>query len=261
MESPLATEHETKTHFRFEGRVIPELRKVTIPQISPIQYSDPWGFHGDIYITIVDGRVEIDCVCFDAEPRTDMCIERSFECATALVDLYAFTKGWSLSVVRDRMIVGTTVRPLAISELSLQPLASSIASDDDFRAVWKQLLKAFNLKFALHDLVTSIGSLNYPHIGATRSVEAIRRLIAPDAQNENMAWSKMRSLLNIERVYLQQITDASRDPRHGNRGGVTGEGQLVVMQRAWTIMNRYLEFMKRGGGEPLPQNEFPVLSD
>jgi hypothetical protein len=261
MESPLATEHKTKTLFRFEGRVIPEVRRVTIPQISPIQYSDPWGFHAEICIVIADGKVEIDCVCFDAEPRTNMCIGRSFECATALVDLYAFTKGWSLSVIFDRMVVGSTVRPLAFSELSLPPLASSIASDDDFRAVWKQLPKAFNLKFALHDLVTSIGSLNYPHIGAARSVEAIRRLIAPDAQNENMAWSKMRALLNIERVYLQQITDASGDPRHGNRGGVTGEGQQVVMQRAWTIMNRYLEFMKRGCEKPLPQNEFPTLRD
>jgi hypothetical protein len=261
MGSPFATEHKSTTHFRFEGRVMPEVRQVTIPNTSSVQCSDLRGFHADISIAIADGKVEIDCVCFDAEPRTDMCVARSLEYATALVDLYAFTKGWSLSVILDRMIVGTTVSTLAMSELSLQPLASSIAGDDDFRAVWEYLLKKFNLKFALHDLVIGIGSLNYPHIGAARSVEAIRGLIAPDAQNETMAWSEMRRLLNIKRDYLQRITDASRGPRHGDRSGVTGDGQQIVMQRAWTIMNRYLEFMKRGGEEPLPQNAFPTLCD
>lgn len=261
MESPSATDRVKATHFRFLGRVIPEVRKVTLPNTTPIQYSDPWGFHAEIHVSINDGKVEIDCACFDAEPRKDMCIVRCYECVTALVDLYAFTKGWSLSVILDRMIVGTTVTPLAVSELSLQPLVSSITGDDDFRAVWQLMLRKFNLKFALHDLVIGIGSLNYSHIGAARSVEAIRQLITPDAQNEKIAWSNMRSLLNIERDFLQRITDASRGPRHGNRGGVTGDGQRIVMQRAWTVMNRYFEFMKRGGEQPLPLDEFPTLFD
>jgi hypothetical protein len=60
---------------------------------------------------------------------------------------------------------------------------------------------------------------------------------------------------------LQRITDGSRGPRHGDRGGVTGDGQRIAMQRAWTIMNRYFEFMKRGGEQPLPKAEFPTLAD
>ena len=258
---PPGAEPKRQTRLRFEGRVLPEVRQVTIPKTSPILYSDPWGFHGEIDIAIVDGKIAIDCTCFDAEPRIDMCIGRSFECATALVDLFAFTKGWSLSVMLDRIVDSATVRPIATSELSLQPLATSIANDDDFRAVWDVLLKRFSLKFALHDLIAGIGALNYPHIGAARSVEAIRDLIAPAALDEKTAWADMRSLLNIDRGYLQRITDASRGPRHGKRGGVTGSGQLIVMQRGWTIMNRYLEFMKRGGEKPLPDNEFPKLTD
>lgn len=261
MGSPAAPGGASATHFKFEGRIIPEVRKVTVPEVSPIRYSDPWGFHADIRIAIIDGKVEIDCACFDAEPRVDMCIVRCYEIVRALVDLYAFSKAWNLSVILDRMIVGTKVTQIALSELSLQPLATAIASDDDFRAIWAIVQKRFNLKFALHDLALGIGALNYSHIGAARSVEAIRGLIAPDAQNDRAAWARMRSLLNIERDYLQRITDASRGPRHGDRGGATGDGQLVAMQRSWTIMNRYFEFMKRGGGQPLPQGEFPTLSD
>lgn len=247
--------------FRFEGRVIPEVRSVTIPKVAPVRYSDPWGFHADIDVSIVDGIVAIDCHCFDPEPRRDMCIVRSYECATGLVDLYAFMKGWSLSVILDRMFIEATVTPIAMSELTLQPLASSISDEDDFRRIWQVVLKQFNLKFAIHDLVVGIGSLNYPHIGAARCVEAVRRLLAPEALNENDAWSKMRLLLNIERNYLQRITDESRRARHGDRGGVTGDGQKIAMQRAWTILNRYFEFMKRGGEQPLPKDEFSTLTD
>ncbi|MGE5510609.1 MAG: hypothetical protein ACM31O_05080 [Bacteroidota bacterium] len=71
----------------------------------------------------------------------------------------------------------------------------------------------------------------------------------------------MRSLLNIERDYLQRITDASRGPRHGYRGGATGAGQQIAIQRAWVIMNRYFKFMQRGGEQPLPRDEFPALAD
>jgi hypothetical protein len=251
----------SSTHFRFEGRVIPEVRRVTIPQVDPLRYSDPWGFHANIHISIVDGKVAIDCFCFDPEPQPGMCMVRCYECATSLVDLYAFTKGWSLSVILDSMIVGGTTTPVALSELSLQPLASSISSDDDFRCIWQVVLKRFNLKFALRDLVVGVGSLNYPHIGSARCIEAVRGLLASDAPNERAAWSKMRSLLNVERDYLQHITDGSRRPRHGDRGGVTGDGQRIALQRAWTIMNRYFEFMKRGGEQPLPNAEFPTLAD
>jgi hypothetical protein len=260
MEAQSATERSS-THFRFEGRVIPEVRRVTIPQVDPLQYSDPWGFHANIHISIVDGKVAIDCFCFDPEPQPGMCMVRCYECATGLVDLYAFTKGWSLSVILDSMIVGGTTTPVVLSELSLQPLASSILSDDDFRCIWQVVLERFNLKFALRDLVIGVGSLNYPHIGAARCIEAVRGLLASDAPNERAAWSKMRSLLNVERDYLQRITDGSRRPRHGDRGGVTGDGQRIALQRAWTIMNRYFEFMKRGGEQPLPKPEFPTLTD
>ena len=39
------------------------------------------------------------------------------------------------------------------------------------------------------------------------------------------------------------------------------EMDKIAMQRAWTIMNRYFEFMKRGGEQPLPKAEFPTLAD
>lgn len=260
MEQPSPTSPNAK-HFRFEGRVIPEVRNVTIPKVNPVHISDPWGFHGDIDISVVNGRVNIDCVCFDEVARADMCVARCFECVTGLVDLYAYTKGWNLTVILDAMIVDGSKSRLAVSEKGLPPLVSSIADDEDFRAVSALLLKKFNLKFALHDLIVAIGALNYPHIGTARSMEAIRGMIAPDARNESEAWRTMRSLLNIERDYLQRITDASRGPRHGDRGGATGDTQMTVMQRAWTIMDRYLEFLKRGGETRLPLSEYPFLCD
>lgn len=69
----------------------------------------------------------------------------------------------------------------------------------------------------------------------------------------------MREALNLHEDYLSFITDQSKGPRHGD---IKGGGFLEIrdtIQRSWTVMNRFLEFKKRGDNR-LPLADFPLLT-
>jgi hypothetical protein len=217
----------------FEGRVLPEHRQITLPQMNSVRYSDPTGFNAIIDVSVVKSVIKVVCKSVDGSDRNQgMSMVRSYECATALVDIFAFSKGWALHVALDHMVLPGVRVPIGLSETSVQQYCTTLTSDEDFQQVWQIVISNFHLKFALRDLISSLSTLNYSSIAAARSVETIRKLIAPKGASEKAAWEAMRSSLNIDRAYLQRITDSSREPRHGNRGAAFGKDQMVVTHRA-----------------------------
>lgn len=176
----------TKIHFK--GRVLPEHRRVSIPHVNPLKNFDANRFEAEVAISIVQGRVTIACRSINGtELEPQMCIVRAYECATALVDLYAFTKGWALSVLLDYMYIEERRVLIATSETSVQKYCTVMQTDDEFRNVWSIVLGSGNLKFALRDLISSLSTLNYSSIAVGRSIEAIRQLLAPTGATEKMA--------------------------------------------------------------------------
>jgi hypothetical protein len=69
----------------------------------------------------------------------------------------------------------------------------------------------------------------------------------------------MRRNLHIDRAYLDFITDQSIGSRHGDPQHIPGGPVTETVRRAWVVMNRYLEYRKRGNG-PLTAPEFPLLT-
>jgi len=70
----------------------------------------------------------------------------------------------------------------------------------------------------------------------------------------------MRQYLNIDHAYLKFITDVSTAPRHGKRVGATSQKDFdETITRSWVVMNRFLEYKKRGDKQ-LPLAAFPLLS-
>ncbi|MDF3153540.1 hypothetical protein P3C58_16300 [Mesorhizobium sp. XAP10] len=243
-----------------EGWVLPEIRRVSIPDIDSISFKDPNGFEGIFKFKIRDGNVHVECdIVSSCDNALQFCTVRSLELATALVDIFAFSKGWALSVIVDFMTRGEERRPIALSEQSVQAYCNAFQSAAEFQQLSNLVLPNLSLRFAFRDLVSSLSTLNYSAIAAARAVEVIRSQMASDT-SESQAWEVMRNKLRIERSYLKFITDASRYPRHGNRGATDGGTQIVVTHRAWAIMTRYLEFLKRGGKEELPEDMFPLLT-
>ncbi|MXN64452.1 hypothetical protein GR183_06010 [Stappia sp. GBMRC 2046] len=244
-----------------KGRILPEIREVSIPNIPNIHLEDPNGFQAIYTFNIENGQFIILCEIFrKCENFFQFSIIRCYEFVTTLVDIHAFSNGWALSVIIDTAVHNNMHRRIALSEKSALDKCSAIKNSDDFQKILNITLNNFNLRFAFRDLISSLSTLNYSAIAASRSIEAIRDLISPDTP-KLQAWENMRDKLNIERKYLQYITDTSRQPRHGNRGATDGMIQMEVTQRAWRIMDRYLEFMKRGGEDALPRDVFEALAE
>jgi hypothetical protein len=243
-----------------EGRVLPERRLVSIAGLETIFYSDPRGFDAVFDIQIKDSKILVKCfVTETSDWFIKMSLVRAYEFVTAAVDLYAFSRGWTLSVLLDDFIIEGQRQGIAFSETSVAPLCNAISNEKDFLEVWEHLSESFDLKFALRDLISSLSTLNYSSVAACRAVETIKKSIAPDVLSDKEGWKLLREKLRIEREYIQFITDSSREPRHGNRGAAFGDDQLEITHRAWKIMDRYMEYLKRGGNEVLPEDEFPLL--
>jgi hypothetical protein len=92
----------------------------------------------------------------------------------------------------------------------------------------------------------------------TRAIEALAQIISPGERNDNKRWIKLRDALNLSKPYLMVITEHSKGPRHGNYFEPRTVPDEDIRMRAWTIMNRFLEYRKRGA-IGLPLSEFPLL--
>jgi hypothetical protein len=83
-------------------------------------------------------------------------------------------------------------------------------------------------------------------------------MIAKPDSTDKAAWLQMQTVLHADKLYLQYITENSKASRHGKHNYITGEVVTKVVERSWIIMNRYLEYRKRGN-KPLTAPEFPLL--
>ena len=69
----------------------------------------------------------------------------------------------------------------------------------------------------------------------------------------------MRQNLRVSKDYLVSITKAAQGPRHGDYTYIPGELTAAVTKRAWIVMDRFFEYLKRGE-QPLPESDFPILT-
>jgi hypothetical protein len=69
----------------------------------------------------------------------------------------------------------------------------------------------------------------------------------------------MRAALNATKPYVQSITEMSHGTRHGDWSTERSEEEArKTTERAWILMNRFLEYRKRGD-QSLPLTDFPLL--
>lgn len=240
------------------GRILPEIRNVSLPE-QKVNFDDPRGFLATYHFSINNSDVVINCkFCTEIENHAAFILARAYEIVTPAINLYAFSKGIYLQLIIDSIVENGKARPVVLSERSVEKFCLSFKNDDEFNEVLSLVLPNLNLRFAFSDLIFGLGNLNHSSISAARCVEAIRNTIAPNPK-ETLAWSEMRRKLNLDRAYIQLITDASRKHRHGDRGEEDGQLQLEITHRAWKIMDRCIEYLKRGNQDALSESDFPEL--
>lgn len=217
---------------------------------------------------IVNSVVSVDIQInkWDASEDLTPVYMRALDIARAAVDLCSFRDGIGLTVVLETLVGPDGTRSeLLLQQSELAGLASSLqnktppatADQNNFDKVLRHVLTNPQLIRALHDLTEVLSQTHISPIACGRAMEGIRHFIAPGLERKK-GWAKMNETLRIDRAYLDLITDTSIGPRHADPAHISGVICIDICKRAWVIMDRFFEYLKRGG-HPLPESEFPTL--
>jgi hypothetical protein len=252
----------------FKGKVLPYQPAsfvVTAKDLPSVTWHDDYTKQDLKITTRIDASIidiEFDCQSFNEQDPASF-LMRAWDLARAAVDLFSFKVGWGLSVIIDTLVKpdGTTATILPKME-TLAPYSTSLDSSDpkvnNYDACYRLLVAEPPLFQAMNDLIVSITLPHHAVVNCARVIEGLRSLVAP-GQDRKQGWAIMRATLNIEAAYLTYVTNLSTAPRHGDRTWIPGAPVKETTTRTWIVMNRFLEFRKRGN-QPLPLAEFPLLA-
>ncbi|HWW07085.1 hypothetical protein [Collimonas sp.] len=246
---------------RFKGRVLPEIMKVTTTYNESIKWEcleaeTSMEFNCGIANSLIDVECKIPEFRVDIYPEI---YRRALDLSRAQVDLVAFKMGWGLTVVLETFVDPKGVsHPICHINKKLSSLCTSFGLDAGFGEICTLVTQSPQLFMALRELISSISLPHVSSVDAARAIERLKHLIATPGANDKQAWKEFREALQIDQKYLKYITNHSAKPRHGNPDFVSGEVTTELTYRSWAIMNRYFEYLKRGG-VPLSSSEFPLL--
>ena len=189
-------------------------------------------------------------------------LDGAYEYARTLTNLVGFATGIGISLVFEYAILPDgELAPITPSTPALASLCTAYGLEperrEDLMSVVQMVITDRNLYRLFNDLTDTQIVMHISLINCARVIDGIRRLIAPGADGP-LAWAAMREALNIAEPYLRWISDQSAGPRHGDPSQISSTAQLDATERAWKIMNRYLEYRKRGS-QPLKTPDFPEL--
>jgi hypothetical protein len=245
----------------FKGQVLPTEAKCTVPNVHTFQWL--WQERNmslEFKVEIRDGKIDVK---ISAPEYRDADLpewhRRAFDVCRSIISLHAFKMGLGLTVTLDAFITPTGREGVwLVGDNRLPAVCTAITTDEEFDQVWHLVLADPTLIRHLSDLIESITIPHAAVINCARVVDGIKALVSPDENNEKRAWKRLQDAFNIEESYLQLLSETSRKPRHGRHVRIGGILVNEVVLRAWNVMNRYLEYRKRGNMR-LPLSEFPLL--
>jgi hypothetical protein len=248
---------------KFFGRVLPPRMRLTQKNLPTIHWEEKQtGLVIDATVTINDSAVEVTCDSnrYKSEEEIGMVYMRALDMARTTVDCFSFANGYGVTVMLESLIGPDGIqRDILVHEPRLQAMVTAFNTSDgkSFDKAFEIILTDTLAFMAMNDLIVAISLPHHGPINCTRAIESLRNSMAP-GMKRNPAWEFMRQSLNVSEDYLQFVTKESELPRHGHRVGGTQENFTECINRAWTVMNRFLEFRMRGS-QTLPLTEFPIL--
>lgn len=249
--------------FRFIGRVLPENFPISVTA-PPIRIENVKNqLDVTMELSIAQSIISIDGIANRYEKGDfGLMYRRAVHLANSAVDMVAFSTGSGLRAILDRFVQPDGIEtPIFSLDSRLAGLCTAYSlrdGDENFDAVFTKVATTPNLFLALNDLIIGLYQPDEAAIVPARAIETIRRIFAPEDAKPADQWRYMHEALRLTKEYLEPITEISKNPRHGARTGPLDGDILVVSERTWVVMNRCLEYFKRGGSA-LPENEFPVL--
>jgi len=246
------------------GRVFPGTIRLSIRSPVLPLISTSTGLQAGFKVTVEESTLSVECQVekYEREYLNDI-LNGALDYARTLTNLIGFATGIGVSVVFEYAILPdgelTLIMP---STPALASLCTAYGLEterrDDLLSVIQMAMTDRRLYRAFNDLIDTQIIPHVSLVNSGRVIDSIRRMIAPGVDGPQ-AWAAMREALNIAEPYLRWISDQSAGPRHGDPSQISAGAQMDTTERAWKIMNRYLEYRKRGS-QPLKDPEFPLLS-
>jgi hypothetical protein len=246
---------------RFIGRVLPDHVRVTLAKHICVAWGNPEAeivALTELQITDNIVSVTIQINKFDLQEILRIAVNNAQDLADMAVNLLALKTGDALSVVLDKVILPDgKIAPTHPKELEYTRHMTAV-EPQTFEHLVMLAVPDRNLRLALRDLSDGLRQSYTGTIGAARALDGICRAFVPEGGERDEGWAPMRAALNATEPYVKSITAQSRGPRHADwQGGPEPEVRMTT-ERAWILMNRFLEYRKRGN-QPLPLSEFPLL--
>lgn len=251
---------------QFVGRVLPTSVEISIEGVTytaKLNYGAPWNNSVSYTIGIKKSIVTVLCETdrYEREVHFEQLYQNAFRWASMVVDTVAFAHCVGISLEMHEFIDHDgKAKSIFPATPTIKPKSNAIVLSDhaDFFSILRKLSQNPFAIRAMRDLIGSLTSFQFASISCARAIETIRRSMSPNAKVPEQ-WRIFRENLHLERSYIDPIIDQSANPRHGDPFIYSPQEIDLTLVKTFEIMNRYLEFLKRGQ-RPLPIEDFPILS-
>jgi hypothetical protein len=150
--------------------------------------------------------------------------------------------------------------PIIRQELGVSQLVTAFGLEpsrlSDFQNSFVAILSDTQVFIALDDLISAVIYHHQTQASCGRAIERIRNLIT--TAKGSGGWKDMQLALNISREFQEKNSKESRGNRHGDSAAVPGPVVSKTVERTWAVMNRFIEYRRRGN-VPLREPDFPLL--
>jgi hypothetical protein len=251
----------------FKGRVLPATVQISFTDIPKVKWVwEEESITFDFAIQIAKSQVEVECKL--DRYQDDYMVEihrRAFDLARACVNVGAFGTGFAMTVFFDQFVGPNGVpssllftNPLYAAECTAFKASPETPEEKrNLEAVLSLVMREPAVFMALNDLIEAVSTHHMVATNCGRMLDGLRKLVAPNVEPKQ-AWPIFQAAIQADEPYLSFISEHSKEHRHGGRIRIDGPTTVEIGKRAWIIMNRFLEFKKRGN-LPLPLAEFPPL--
>lgn len=191
----------------------------------------------DATLAFVDSEVHISCESnlYTTAEQIGEVYKRVFDMARAAVDSFSYIRGMGLSVILERVIPPSGIQHnILVERPELAKLVTAFDLDpqnkgSNFDAMYRTMLSDPSVFLAVNDLIASIAVSHHAAINCGRVIETIREAMTPSGADRKRGW---------EAISQNDFNE--------------------TINRSWIVMNRFLEYKKRGD-KPLPLDNFPLL--
>jgi hypothetical protein len=244
--------------FRYRGRVRPNAVTLSLAY-SPTVVRTGSNYEPDATFTLrvveSDITIEVEVAAFDTA-TPDQFFGLAMDLVRSAVEVASFIDGIAYTVELEAWEDDAGARqPLILADRKLGALCTAFDAED-LEAVTDLVLVDPLLARVLSDVVVVLTWGHYAPIACGRVADSLVRMLTGGRKPSH--WEQMQAILNVDRCYVQLLTDHSAPPRHGDRQEVSGRVNRQLAERAWTLMNRYLAY-RLGGNVPLDETDFPTL--